>query len=74
MMKLWAAINAGGHYKDLWDATDKLFYFPLFISHERALQFWHGRTEERKAWAIASVHVTSYINTGLQLTQIGEKE
>lgn len=57
MDELWVGIVAGGGLKLAWNKRDKLWYYPVFCSHDECNKFWHGRTHDRHAWAIRQINI-----------------
>lgn len=55
--RVWVAVLAGGCYQTVWDAKDKVWYLPTFRSHDDAQKFWHGKTEDRHAWALTEIGI-----------------
>lgn len=52
-------MEAGGSPKIAWSEDSKSFFYPMFSSHAIANKFWHGKTEEYKAWAIGELFIVT---------------
>ena len=59
MIKVWMAVKPGGGFRSAWNATDKVWYYPAFTTHDDCLRFWHGKTDDRRAWGVSEVELTA---------------